>query len=138
MWFDPDDLRHRIDISSQPRLRKLRANPDERHITAADYQQRLRAVYSNLQHEPSWVQGRSTAGEDGVIDPLTTSRGVTVKHTGRLPAGHLDIQALKDANLSEPSQVSGGYSRVRGGGMGGRCGSDESKQSINFRSTDCE
>ena len=131
VWFDPDDLRHRIDISAQPRLRKLRHAPDERSITAADYQQRLRSVFTNLHHAPTWARSRHTP-DDPSSAALTSSRGVRRKDTGRLPSGHLDIQALKDANFQDPAQVSAPHTA---GGWGGGS-ADDHQQSINFRSAD--
>ena len=134
VWFDPDDLHHRIDISAQPRLRKLRHNPDERSITAHDYQQRLRSAFSSLHHDPSWVKGRTAASSDApLIDPLASSRGVRRKDTGRLPSGHLDIQTLRDANMQEPAQVSHTLSPTS---PTLPASADETHQSINFRSTD--
>eukprot|EP00624_Nannochloropsis_granulata_P004359 evm.model.NODE_3177_length_20199_cov_24.013615.7 len=44
-WQDEDDEAVRVDIAGKDRLRKLRRQPDERDISGADYQERLRARF---------------------------------------------------------------------------------------------
>ena len=109
VWHDPDDEQQMIDLAAQPRMRKLRASVSEQRITAADYQQRLRQTYTNLNHAASWVRAkRATAGtqdDDALWDVLRTSRSIKQRDTAALPSGHLDIQALKDANTQQPAQV---------------------------------
>ena len=110
VWHDPDDQLQMIDLAAQPRLRKLRASDTEQRITAADYQQRLRQTYTNLNHAASWVKARrataDTLNEDAMWDVLRTSRSIKrSSDTTALPSGHLDIQALKDANAQQPAQV---------------------------------
>ena len=113
VWHDPDDEQQMIDLAAQPRLRKLRASDTEQRITAADYQQRLRQTYTSLNHAASWVKAkRATADsqDDGAMwDVLRTSRSIKKRDTTALPSGHLDIQALKDANAQQPAQVRATY-----------------------------
>ena len=107
VWYDPDDLSHRIDVSAQSRLRKLRHSASERLITAADFQRRLRSVYSNLQHPASWTQGKGAVAEqhEPGWDAFVSSRGVRRRTAPSLPSGHLDIQPLRDANSTQPAEV---------------------------------
>ena len=109
VWHDPDDEQQMVDLSAQPRLRKLRASDSEQRITAADYQQRLRQTYTNLNHAASWVKAKratvDTQEDDALWDVLRTSRSIKQRDTTALPSGHLDIQALKDANAQQPAQV---------------------------------
>lgn len=44
-WQDDDDEAVRVNIASKDRLRKLRWQPDEKDISGADYQERLRARF---------------------------------------------------------------------------------------------
>ena len=110
VWHDPDDQQQMIDLAAQPRLRKLRTSDSEQRITAADYQQRLRQTYTNLNHAASWVKAKrataDTQHDEAMWDVLRTSRSIRQRDTAALPSGHLDIQALKDANAQQPAQVS--------------------------------
>ena len=134
VWHDPDDEQQLIDLAAQPRLRKLRASASEQRITAADYQQRLRQTYTNLNHAASWVKAKRATGDaaddEALWDVLRTSRSIKQRDTTALPSGHLDIQALKDANAQQPAQVRPETTTTY------VCAMTRQQLSINFRSAD--
>ncbi|EWM21880.1 u3 small nucleolar rna-associated protein 18 [Nannochloropsis gaditana] len=65
-WKDEDDETLWVDVARKDRLRKLRRHPDERDISGADYQERLRARFAKG-HEAAldWARLPTTPGDRG-------------------------------------------------------------------------
>ncbi|KAF5376864.1 hypothetical protein D9615_007267 [Tricholomella constricta] len=116
-WTDPSDP-PTVSLSA-PRLRKLRDAPTEESLSGRDYEARLRRQYERINPEPAWAsKARKAHREKGDVedveigDLLASTEGILRK--GRkvvLPAGTLEIERLRDANLA--AQASGtGETRV--------------------------
>lgn len=121
-WADADDDAHSsalVDLSSAPRLRKLKTSADERFISGAEYSRRLRAVFAELNPGTAgWATLKDGEGaSDADITTLllqTASSSGTAGGSGRMPGGAargeplpsttIDLLRLKDANLADPSQ----------------------------------
>jgi len=121
-WADADDDAHSsalVDLSSAPRLRKLKTSADERFISGAEYSRRLRAVFAELNPGTAgWATLKDGEGaSDADITTLllqTASSSGTAGGSGRMPGGAargeplpsttIDLLRLKDANLADPAQ----------------------------------
>ena len=47
-WVDPDDARLRVDIETNPKLRKLKIKKEEKYISGAEYEKRLKKLHSKI------------------------------------------------------------------------------------------
>ncbi len=74
-WHDDDDEHVRVDIAGRDRLRKLRRQPDEKGISGADYQERLRARFQ---------QGNKSALDWAAL-PVTPQEGGDTTRGGKRP-----------------------------------------------------
>jgi len=77
-WQDEDDEAVRVDIAGKDRLRKLRRQPDEKDISGADYQERLRARF----------QESSKAALDWAALPVTPADDAAGGKRGRRRQWH--------------------------------------------------
>ncbi|KAF8060775.1 WD40-repeat-containing domain protein [Lyophyllum atratum] len=116
-WTDPSDPRS-ISLSA-PRLRKLRDAPSEDTLSGREYEARLRRQYERINPEPAWaVKARKDKAkekenldeEGGMKELLASTEGILLGKQQRqktvLPAGTLEIERLRDANLA--AQGAGG------------------------------
>jgi len=111
-WHDAsDDLltsSTMVDLSSAPRLRKLKRSEDERFISEAEYRKRLRALFNELNPATAWAQAAAMdeAEETDIAQLLARTQGtgsVSAATGGKIPATTLELLRMKDANLSSPS-----------------------------------
>jgi hypothetical protein len=132
-WTDADDDAVTIDLSTVNRLRKLREDDSEDVVTGTEYQQRLRAAFTELNGgvtdwaaAPSQKKKRKKTNannddddddDDDDADPeraedwfLRESGGLTLSKADRRGAdaapaqGVLEIVRMRDANEEEPSK----------------------------------
>lgn len=108
------------------RLRKLRASRDEMELSGKEYERRLREMYEKLHPRPSWASRTSMASvvaqEQALAQKSANKASVTIsspsttlsdllsrdaglvaratghKSKGRLPAGSIELERLRDAN----------------------------------------
>lgn len=119
-WNDADDASHSaavVDLSSAPRLRKLKTAADERFISGSEYSRRLRAVFTELNPgTAAWATLKPDASDADITSLLlqsATAGSAVGGGSGRapggasrgesLPATTLDLLRLKDANVADPS-----------------------------------
>lgn len=121
-WIDSDDERLEISLVDNSRLKKLRRNAREDIVSGKEYVKRLRTRFEKIYPVPLWAQEKTPGqnsdddmdldSDDETLissDPLakllqTTSRYVSTAKTRMLPPSTIDIDRLKDANYSAPSQ----------------------------------
>ncbi|KAG5653781.1 hypothetical protein H0H81_010622 [Sphagnurus paluster] len=105
-WIDPSDPPS-VPLSA-PRLRKLRDAPTEETLSGREYEARLRRQYERINPTPEWATKARKAqrdgedeDEDGLGGLLASTSGILRKQkTIVLPAGTLEIERLRDANLA--------------------------------------
>jgi U3 small nucleolar RNA-associated protein 18 len=123
LWFDTEDDVE-INLTAGPnRLRKLRHQESETHISLKEFESRLRTQFEKLHPTPSWAKTvpdatsfhqSSSTGDDSILsrptlassllkscEPLTAS-----SLRNNLPPTRLDVYRLKDANQMSPSSSS--------------------------------
>lgn len=121
-WVDPDDLDIQVSLASNKRLRKLRDTAAEDEIGGRDYERRLRRQFEKLNPTPKWASNarkkkstvkrrRSVSPSSSVSDEdldLLTSTGAIlegkIRGSKTLPPKTINIERLKDANLSARAQ----------------------------------
>ncbi|GLB36797.1 putative WD40 repeat-like protein [Lyophyllum shimeji] len=114
-WTDTSDP-PAVSLSA-PRLRKLRDAPSEETLSGREYEARLRRQYERINPEPAWAakarkerekENLAVDAEGGIGDLLASTEGIVMKRQRRnavLPAGTLELERLRDANLA--AQASG-------------------------------
>ncbi|THU92609.1 hypothetical protein K435DRAFT_209003 [Dendrothele bispora CBS 962.96] len=138
-WHGPSDPSTSISLSSSKRLCKLRNAPDENELGAREYESRLRRQFEKINPEPEWAkrarlarvkkaksirsQGEENDSEDEDDDAdksfdmqtlLNSTSGIVSKRSTKsliLPTGTINIERLRDANIS--FQDSGGCGDIR-------------------------
>jgi len=103
LWTDPDDETHMIDLTSAPRLRKLRKNDDESSISAAEYVNRLRSVYDRLNGSSPWHTEVTDNGD--AADDIERRDDFLQKRSATLLTGKISVTPCKDANIAAPAKV---------------------------------
>ncbi|PKI83204.1 hypothetical protein MVES_002900 [Malassezia vespertilionis] len=120
VWVDEDDERISVPLVGRDarapdgsargtkRLRKLRAGPDERVVSGAEYQTRLRKQFERLHPRPAWAMvGRQDRTQDTgawnaplLRDLLSSSTGLVGTHSSRahVHSSRLEVERLRDAN----------------------------------------
>lgn len=101
------------------KLRKLREEAGETHITGAEYESRLRKLFEKLHPRPSWasLSIRKPASSSENSEPnsrealsmlLSRDTGLVARMTkqgkagrAKLPSGRLDVERLRNANESQ-------------------------------------
>ncbi|KAK7471295.1 U3 snoRNP protein [Stygiomarasmius scandens] len=130
-WHDPSDPTT-VSLSSSKRLRKLRNAPDEDELAGREYERRLRRQFEKINPEPEWARKARAKGkkvkatrddqddhvseEEQEIDMqtlLNSTSGILSRpsKSAILPAGTINIERLRDANIS--SQGSGGCGDIK-------------------------
>jgi U3 small nucleolar RNA-associated protein 18 len=106
-WHDADDQRLSIDVEKVDRLRKLRKTEDESELAGDEYTLRLRNQFNKMNPSVSWATRKSDDtsmdGDAGLSLLQTTSR--LLSKSMRLPQSILEIERLKDANISDVSDA---------------------------------
>lgn len=125
-WIDSDDERLQVSLANNNRLKKLRKNTEEDYVSGREYAKRLRSRFEKVYPVPKWAKESKkeydSDGDDMDLDtdddeghssqqgtnPLKSllqnaARYVSTKKTKMLPATHIDIERLQDANQSAPS-----------------------------------
>lgn len=132
VWLDEDEEKTVIRVSGINRLRKLRKEQEEEHVSGGDYVSRLRAQHTVLNRGTSWAElpsertirkeelpgwGSESDTEEGGREEdngelvneehqtLLDSSDLVVKSSSRLPHGVLEITAMRDGNSEEPSNA---------------------------------
>ncbi|EST06267.1 WD40/YVTN repeat-like-containing domain protein [Kalmanozyma brasiliensis GHG001] len=136
VWTDPDDAALTIDLTRNTnlaangsrvgvaRLRRLREEVGEKHISGLEYELRLRAQFEKLHPRPGWAAFRLTSlpapeevEADAVITNEDASRSIhdllrsdtglvegyggSPKARGKLRAGEIELDRLRNANDSQ-------------------------------------
>lgn len=108
-WIDADDAGVRVDVSVQPRLRKLRRDAGETVLVGEAYRQRLRAQFETIHGAvPLWADTtkilvQPTDADDD--DVLRQGGSVLRSGSSRVPSTVLDTTRVKDANQHAVSQA---------------------------------
>lgn len=110
-WVDEDDETVSVDISAEPRLKKLRHTEEERSIGGLTYQSRLRTQFQKLSGQPDWAKPQpskkkkkhddssdSSSDEDDGHLLRRAGRVVDTSRQQHLTQGFLDIKRMKDPN----------------------------------------
>lgn len=123
-WTDPDDSTLKISLTSSHRTLKLRDAPSEDSVGGREYERRLRRQYEKINPTPDWAvdarkkgakgKRRRISGEDEdedmdveqEADELYASSGGILgeKKSGKLEAGVLNIERLRDANQAAQAE----------------------------------
>lgn len=110
-WIDEETENISVDVSSASapsHLRKLRENEDEKRLTGAEYEARLRRQFERINPVPKWAAAAEDTDLERVEDNLAflKASGKRAK-SGKSVLGPdlLDIQRMGDANRAEPSKV---------------------------------
>lgn len=113
VWVDEDDEIVSVDISAEPRLKKLRHSEEEKSVGGLTFQSRLRTQFEKLSGQPDWAKPQaskkkkkrfdnySNSSSDEEDDDHLLRRAGQVVDTSRqqnLPQGFLDIKRMKDPN----------------------------------------
>lgn len=118
-WVDDEDaLDEKVSLVARDRLRKLREQPDEKHIAVQDFEHRLRKRFhtSCPQTMTDWamIHPDQKSGSDEDDDEtdlfrraLRDSRPLVKdpSQQNRMHPGRIDITRLKNANIQEPSKA---------------------------------
>ncbi|KAG6861127.1 hypothetical protein C0995_003579 [Termitomyces sp. Mi166 len=105
-WIDPSDP-PTISLDA-PWLRKLRDALTEETLSAREYEARLRRQYERINPEPAWSakarkEKKEESGGDGagIADLLSSTSGILGRRNkAHLKAGQVELERLRDANLS--------------------------------------
>lgn len=112
--------------SGTQKLRRLRETPDEKEVSGAEYEMRLRRMYEKLHPRPQWASLDRRSGRSGDSTSQTSTARDSLAHllsrdagfvkrssdnnkdTGKvkksrrsLQAGKLDVQRLRNANEAQ-------------------------------------
>lgn len=111
-WVDDADEQERIEISAEPRLKKLRKTEDETVVTGKKLTQKLKQQFEKIYGDASWADLDKKTKKDSESDDDEEENSVLRRAgtllTGKsdfLPQGFLDIARVKDANTDKPSNA---------------------------------
>mmetsp|Transcript_10045 Transcript_10045/g.42262 ORF Transcript_10045/g.42262 Transcript_10045/m.42262 type:complete len:427 (+) Transcript_10045:87-1367(+) len=118
VWEDEDDEGLAVDISSHKRLRKLRKTVEDKVLSGAEYEVRLKEFHRRVAGtkgawaslKPKRVQGQEGTGlseDESDTEELKrlkqSTQSITTKSAhGPPPKGILDIRRLRNANAEDP------------------------------------
>ncbi|PWN41731.1 WD40 repeat-like protein [Ceraceosorus guamensis] len=88
------------------RLRKLRNDPDETHVSGVEYERRLREMYERLHPRPAWAKSAASASNNATnagLSSLLSKAGTLVRPTKQtkqapLPREKIQLRRARDAN----------------------------------------
>ncbi|EKX37648.1 hypothetical protein GUITHDRAFT_77909 [Guillardia theta CCMP2712] len=104
-WQDEDDKNVSVDIKSKDRLKKLRKSEEEEAIDGEEYAQRLRSQVLKVNNNVSWATRaanvKSADGEEDGMNLLKSTAKLTGSQNRLLPSAVLDVERMKDANISD-------------------------------------
>ncbi|CEH19147.1 WD40 repeat protein [Ceraceosorus bombacis] len=88
------------------RLRKLRNDPDETHVSGVEYERRLREMYERLHPRPAWAKPAASASNNvtnAALSSLLSKAGTLVRPTKQtkqapLPREKIQLRRARDAN----------------------------------------
>ena len=118
-WEDEQDKELLVDLNKSNRLKKLKSEDAEGPITGTEFSKRLKKQYEKMQRKHSllkWAEASEAATETGALDELLKqNKGTTkwwtkytldvfLKDTKGLAGGIIEVEQLKDANISEKSE----------------------------------